>query len=105
MIVPPSGRVLATTVPFWATASLRTIKRPMPTPPKRRRSPVSPCTNRSKMRSWSPAAMPMPSSSTSTSIMGPTTRARTLTVPPEGEYLNAFSRSWPTMMSVAIPSP
>src|ERR1700722_16119810 len=49
--------------------------------------------------------MPMPSSSTSTSIRGPRTRARTTTVPPDGEYLKAFSSSWPTMMSVAIPSP
>src|ERR1700722_19683383 len=77
----------------------------MPTPPNRRRSPVSPCTNRSKMRSWSPTAMPMPSSSTSTSIIGPTIRARTMTVPPDGAYLKAFSSSWPTMMSVAIASP
>ena len=37
---------------------------------------------------------------------GPTfTRARTLTVPPAGEYLKAFSSSCPTMMSVAMVSP
>ena len=30
---------------------------------------------------------------------------RDVTVPPSGEYLNAFSSSWPTMMSVAIGSP
>ena len=47
----------------------------------------------------------MPSSCTSTSMTGPVRRARTVTVPPEGEYLNAFSSSWPTMMSVAIGSP
>ena len=50
---------------------------PMPTPPNLRRSPASPWKNRSKMRSWSPSAMPMPSSSTVTSIQSPATRART----------------------------
>ena len=78
---------------------------PMPTPPNLRRSPASPWKNRSKIRSWSPSAMPMPSSSTVTSIHSPAARARTCTVPPSGEYLKAFSRSWPTMMSVAIVSP
>ena len=47
----------------------------------------------------------MPSSSTSTSITGPTARPRTVTGPPAGEYLKAFSSSWPTMMSVAMVSP
>ena len=44
---------------------------PMPTPPNLRRSPASPWKNRSKIRSWSPSAMPMPSSSTVTSIHSP----------------------------------
>ena len=47
----------------------------------------------------------MPSSSTVTSIRSPACPARTVTAPPSGEYLNAFSSSWPTMMSVAIGSP
>src|ERR1700677_3989403 len=46
--------------------------------------------------------MPMPSSSTVTSIHCPATRARKVMVPPAGEYLMAFSSSWPTMMSVAM---
>ena len=74
-------------------------------PPNLRRSPVSPWTNRSKIRSWSPGAMPMPSSSTVTSIQSAAGRAATVIVPPFGEYLNAFSSNWPTMMSVAIASP
>src|SRR5579859_4377859 len=49
--------------------------------------------------------MPIPSSVTVTSIQASVTCARTTTVPPSGEYLNAFSSSCPTMMSVAIVSP
>ncbi len=74
-------------------------------PPNRRRSPVSPCMNRSKTRSRSAGGMPIPSSSTVTSICSPACLARTVTDPPSGEYLNAFSMSWPTIMSVAVGSP
>src|SRR6202140_2696183 len=49
--------------------------------------------------------MPIPSSSTVTSIQASVTWARTTTVPPSGEYLKAFSKSCPTMMSVAMVSP
>src|ERR1700722_20256118 len=77
----------------------------VPAPRWRRWSQVSPCTKRSKIRSWSPGAIPIPSSSTSTCTIAATPRARTVTLPPAGEYLNAFSSSWPTMMSVAIGSP
>jgi hypothetical protein len=77
----------------------------MPMPPNRRRSPASPWKKRSKMRSRSPSAIPMPRSSTVTSIRPSRARARTVTWPPSGEYLNAFSSSWPTMTSVAIVSP
>ena len=105
MQVPPPGRDEAATSPPWARASWRTIYRPRPMPPNRRRSPVSPWTNRSKIRSWSPGAMPMPSSSTVTSIQPPDIRAVTVTAPPPGEYLKAFSSSCPTMISVAMGSP
>jgi teichoic acid transport system ATP-binding protein len=105
MIVPPVARERASTSPPWATARRRTMNKPMPMPPKRRRSPASPWKKRSKIRSWSPSAMPMPRSSTVTSIRPPAARARTTTSPPWGEYLNAFSSSWPTMMSVAMVSP
>ena len=71
MTVPPEGRELAVTSPCCASARRRTMNRPMPTPPNLRRSPASPWKNRSKMRSWSPSAMPMPSSSTVTSIQPP----------------------------------
>src|SRR5215469_182862 len=74
-------------------------------PPNLRRSPASPCTNRSNTRSRSSFSMPIPSSCTSTTIISPSLRASTVTTPPSGEYLIAFSRSCPTMMSVAIGSP
>ena len=48
---PPPGRDDAATSPSCARASCRTMYRPSPMPPNRRRSPVSPWTNRSKIRS------------------------------------------------------
>ena len=103
--VPPPSRPSAVTSPSWARASWRTMYSPSPIPPNLRRSPVSPWTNRSKTRSRSAGGMPIPSSSTVTSIWSPDARAPTVTFPPSGEYLKAFSSSWPMMTSVAVGSP
>src|SRR5215472_10841786 len=107
MIVPLPGAGAAVTSPPWALASWRTMYKPRPIPPNRLLSPASPWTKRSNTRSASSREIPIPSSRTVTSIepSGSTARAAIVTVPPSGEYLNAFSSNWPTMLSVAPASP
>ena len=60
----PGPSLRADTEPPWRSTRLRTIVRPMPSPPCDRSSACRSCTNRSKMRGSTSGAMPMPVSRT-----------------------------------------
>ena len=106
MKVDPLPGSLSTTMrPPCNVTSCFTMLSPMPVPWKRRVDEDSTCTNRSKIRSTSFGAIPMPWSATLIQIPSLSLPTSTFTAPPGRENLQAFEIKLSTMRSRCRSSP